>query len=536
MMIEGENMIKDVGSVKKETSKTNKSAKSAIIIVIFGLASKFLGFVRETLIAAKFGSGMETDTFFIALAATSLVTAFISNAIATTFIPVLSEIESKEGKRGKIDHTNNMMNVVFVITAILVALGYFIAPLTIRLLARGFEGAQFDLAVSLTRMGLPMILFSGLIGILTGYLQSEQRFTSSSAVGIPYNFLYIFFLLFLSSIFGIKGLMVAGVVAVISKLLIQVPEARSAGYSYSFKFDLKDTYVQKVLLLSVPVLVGVAIDDLNAIVDKTLASDLAAGSISSLNYANKLNGLMLGVFIGAITTVIFPLLSKESNDNNIAGMKKIMAKGIDLILIITVPATVGLVVLSTPIIQVAFERGEFDALATDMTSPALKFYSVGLVAMAMRLLLTRVYYSLQDTKTPMINGAIAVVFNIGFNLVLVRSMGHAGLALATSIAATITSLLLLRGLRKKIGPLGIKVYTVTLLKTGLASIIMGFAAYLIYYGVYGLLGVSKIYNLLALLIAAGLGALIYGILCYLMRVEAVRYVFNKAVNKIKNKE
>lgn len=245
---------------------------------------------------------------------------------------------------------------------------------------------------------------------------------------------------------------------------------------------------------------------------------------------------MLGVFIGAITTVIFPLLSKESNDNNIAGMKKIMAKGIDLILIITVPATVGLVVLSTPIIQVAFERGEFDALATAMTSPALKFYSVGLVAMAMRLLLTRVYYSLQDTKTPMINGAIAVVFNIGFNLVLVRSMGHAGLALATSIAATITSLLLLRGLRKKIGPLGIKVYTVTLLKTGLASIIMGFAAYLIYYGVYGLLGVSKIYNLLALLIAAGLGALIYGILCYLMRVEVVRYVFNKAVNKIKNKE
>lgn len=530
-------MIEDAGSIKKDKkSKSNKTAKSAIVIIIFGLGSKLLGFVRETLIAAKFGSGVETDTFFIALAATSLVTAFISNAITTTFIPILSEIESKEGKEGKVEHTNNMINVVFVITTILVILGYFIAPLTVKLLAKGFDGDQFDLAVKLTRIGLPMILFSGVIGILTGFLQSEQKFTSSSAVGLPYNFVYIFFLLFLSSIFGIKGLMVCGVVAVFSKFVIQLPEARGAGYRYEFRFDVKDKYIQKALLLSLPVLVGVAIDDLNAIVDKTLASDLISGSISSLNYANKLNGLILGVFIAAITTVIFPMLSKESNDNNIEGMKKIMAKGIDLILIITVPATIGLIVLSTPIIQIAFERGAFDAVATAMTSPALKFYSVGLIAMAMRLLLTRVYYSLQDTKTPMINGAIAVVFNIVLNLILVRSMGHAGLALATSIAATITSVLLLYGLKKKIGALGTRGYVITFLKTGLASLVMGVVAYFIYHGVYRVLGVSKLYNLISLLAAAGIGAIVYAILCYLLRVEGVRYLFNNIIKRIKNKK
>ena len=140
-----------------------------------------------------------------------------------------------------------------------------------------------------------------------------------------------------------------------------------------------------------------AINDLNVIVDKTLASTFVSGSISALNYANRLNQLILGVFISAITTVIFPILSKEVNYDNISGLKT-MGYGVNLILLITIPATVGLIVLAKPIVEIAFQRGEFDATATIMTSQALIFYSLGLVAMAPRLLITRVYYSLQDTK------------------------------------------------------------------------------------------------------------------------------------------
>ncbi|WP_353095828.1 murein biosynthesis integral membrane protein MurJ [Tissierella praeacuta] len=508
-------------------TKLKKTAKSALIIIIFSLGSKFLGFIREVLIASKFGSGMETDTFFVALTATGIVTGFLSNAISTTFIPILSEIDSKEGKKGKIKHTNNIINIIFVISAILVIIGWLSTPIIVKLLAKGFQGKQFNLAVKLTRIGLPMILFSGVIGVLTGYLQSEQRFTSSAVIGFPFNFIYIFFLLFLSNKFGITGLMVAAVLAVASQFLIQIPEARVSEYRYKFKFDLKDKYVKKVILLSLPVLVGVAINDLNAIVDKTLASSLISGSISALNYANKLNGLILGVFISAITTVIFPLLSKESNSDNIPGMKKIMGHGINLILLITVPATVGLIVLATPIVEIAFQRGAFDSTATIMTSQALIFYSIGLVAMALRLLLNRVYYSLQDTKTPMINGAISVIFNVILNLILVKFMAHSGLALATSIATTIATLMLLYGLKKKIGSLGTKGYIVIFIKTGLASVIMGIAVYLIYHGLYGILGVSKLYNLISLLISVGVGVVLYGILCYLFGIEEIRYIVDK---------
>jgi putative peptidoglycan lipid II flippase len=513
-------------------SISKKAAKSALTIMIFTLGSKFLGFIRETLIAAKFGSGVVTDAFFVAMTATGLLTGLIINAISTTFVPVLAEIETKEGKPGKINHTNNMMNIIFLSALILVVLGVLASPLFVKLLAKGFYGPQYYLAVKLTRIGMPKLLFSGVIGALTGFLHSEHKHASAAAIGFPFNFTFIFFLLFLSTKFGIMGLMIISVIAVLSQFLIQIPEARRAGYRYKFIFDLKDDYIKKVLYLSLPVLVGVAINDLNVVVDRTLASTLVSGSISALNYANRLKSLILGVFITAITTVVFPLLANESSCDNIPGLKKIMGYSVNIILLITIPATVGLVVLADPIVEVAFERGEFDAVATEMTSQALIFYSLGLVGMALRTLLDRVYYSLQDTKTPMINGAISVVFNIIFNLILIRPMAHAGLALATSIAITIATLLMFYGLKKKIGSLGTMSYIKCGLKAGIAAAVMGVAAYIVYHRLYNALGVSKLYNLVSLLAAVGTGVIVYGFLCYLFAIEEVRLIMGKVKDNI----
>src|SRR5699024_5392461 len=510
-------------------TKSNNVFKSALIIIILTLGSKFLGFLREVLIAAKFGSGMETDTYFIAMTVTGLMTDLISQAIAATFIPVLSEIESKEGKEGKIFHTNNMVNIVVLLSVILTILGLILAPLLVKLIARGFDGEQYNLAIKLTRIGLPTLLFSGIIGALTGFLHSEQRHISSAAQDLPFNLVYIFFLIFLSSKFGVIGLMVAGIVAVLSQLIIQFPEAKKSGYKYNFVFDLKDKYITKVIYLSIPVLISVAINDLNKIVDRNLASSLAGGSISALKYADRLNQLILGVFISAITTVIFPILAKEANNNNLSGVKNTMKYGVNLIILITIPATVGMVVLSRPIVEIAFQRGEFDSTATIMTSQALIFYSVGLVSMALRLLLDRVYYSLHDTNTPLINGAISVGFHIVLRIIFVQFMDHAGLALTTSIATTIATLLMFYGLKKKMGSLGVISYIKCGLKAGLASAVMGVVAYVVYHGLYGLLGVSKLYNLISLLVAVGLAVIVYIVLCYILGIEEVK----DAVDKVK---
>lgn len=199
---------------------------------------------------------------------------------------------------------------------------------------------------------------------------------------------------------------------------------------------------------------------------------------------------------------------------------------------VPIPATTGIILLATPIVEIAFQRGAFDITATLMTSQALIFYSIGLTAMALRLFITRVYYSLQDTKTPMINSAISVGFNIILNLILMQSMAHTGLALATSICTTTATLLMFYDLRKKIGSLGALSYIKCGLKAGLASVIMGIVAYVVYNGLYGLLGISKLYNLVSLLVAVGSAIIVYGILCYLFKIEEVRDIVDRAKMRI----
>lgn len=517
-------------------SQSKKAAKSALVIMFFTLASKGLGFLREVLIAAKFGSGMETDTFFIALTATGLFTKFIMDAVSTTFIPVISEIEAKEGKLGKIEHTNNMLHTIFFAAAAIVVIATIGAPVIVKIIASGFKGEQFNLAVKLVRIGLPTILFSGIIGVLTGYLQSEEKFNSTALIGIPLNLAYIVFLLLFSSRFGVKGLMVAVVIGTFLQILIQLPETKATGFKYKFIFDIKDKYIKKVLYLSMPVLIGVAINDLNAIIDKTLASGLASGSISSLNYANKLNTLILSVFIMAITTVIFPILSKEANKGNMKGVKKTMGQGINLILLITIPAAIGMIILAKPVVQIAFERGAFGTRATKMTSEALIFYSLGITFGSLKIFITRVYYSLQDTKTPMINGFITVGLNIVFNLMFLPLFAHSGLAFATSLSNTITTIILFILLRKKIGNLGTKSYFRCGVKAIIASAIMGGVAYVTYNGLYSMLGTSTLYNLISLIAAVVLAVIVYGVVCYVIGVKEVRELVDNVIDRIRNRK
>ncbi|HHV25852.1 MAG TPA: murein biosynthesis integral membrane protein MurJ [Tissierellia bacterium] len=516
-------------------SKAKKAAKSAAIIMFFTLASKFLGFLREVLIAKKFGSGWETDTYFIAMTATTMIMGMVGAALNTTVIPLFSEIEVRHGKERKIDYMNNILNVVFFIAIIIMVLGWIFSPAIIRILAKGFEGEQFELAVKLNRIGLPIVLFMGTTYILKGFLESNENFIAPAAMSLPFNLIYIVFLLFFSKQFGIKGLMVTSVIASASQAVLQVPSTRRLGYKYQFKFDLKDRYLDKALMLTIPVLIGSAIDDINAIVDKTLASDLATGSISALTYANRIKSIVLGVFVMAIATVIFPMISKESSKDNMDSLKKIMGYGINIVLIITIPATIGLIVLAEPFVRIFFQRGAFNSTATLMTSQAVTFYSIGMVGMALKIMLSKVFYSIQDTRTPMINGAIAVGINIGLNLILVRFMAHRGLALATSISAIFTTLLLINSLRKKLGNMDIKNYLSCFIKSTIASIVMGIVVYAIYNGLYPILGSRKILDLIAFLLSVGIGSVIYFGLCYLFKIEEINFIMDRIKLKMKIK-
>lgn len=509
----------------------NNLAKSALMIAVFTLISKFLGFVREMLIAYRYGSGVSTDTYFVAMTATVIIMTTVGAALNTTLIPVFTEIDSRYGRRGKLKFLNNILNIVLLISILLVVLGYFFSPMLIKILAKGFTGEQFDLAVKLNRIGLPIVVFLGFTYIFAGYLQSAEIFGPPAIMGLPYNFVFIGFLLFLADENYIEGLMIASVLAASTQFLIQYPAIKYQGYKYRPRINLRDKYLKNSLSLVVPVMIGSAVQQINTIIDKTLASDLVDGSISALTYASRINDLIISVFVMAITTVVFPMLSKAFSNGDQKQVKSILGQGVNIILIITVPATIGILILSEPVVRLFFQRGAFDATATKMTSGALLFYSIGLIGASLRLMLNKVFYSFQDTKTPMVNGMIAVVLNVVLNLALVKSMDHQGLALATSISTTVTTLMLFVKLRKRLGPIGIKHYLICFVKTLTASFIMGIVVMLVYVSLLKSLPTSTIYEFIALCLAILLGVIVYFIACSLLRVKEVAILKSSILKK-----
>lgn len=494
--------------------KEQRVAKSAVMLIFFSLISKMLGFIRETLIAYKFGLGSTTDTYFIALSATSMLSGFIMASLNTTFIPVISEVENKEGKNGKIKHTNNMINIILIFSIGVMLITYFLAPLLVKLLAGGFKGDQLNEAVKLTRVGLSMIVINSVVGIYSGYLESEDLFKSTALRGLPQNLITIFYLLFLSKEFGIYGLMVFTVISLFSTFLIQIPGLKKSKYKYELGLNYKDRYVQQILRLSFPAFISVAINDLNVIVDKRIASRLVEGSVSALSYADKLNTLILDLFISAITTAIFPSLSEASSRHDYSKLKRILSISVNIIFIITIPATVGMIILNYPIVKLVFQRGQFNEAATLMTSQALLFYILGLTFQSLRLTYEKVFYALQNTRTPMLTGLFAVVLNIFLSLILVKKIGHSGLALGTSISMMISTIVLIYYLRKLIGELNLRENIICAIKCLLASVVMGIVVNIS----YNYLSV-KLNLILSLFISIFLGVIIYLFSIYLLRVE-----------------
>lgn len=525
--------LKEIGEIMDK--KISNLARSTMALIIFALVGKFMGFGRQMLIANYFGAGVETDAFTTALKATSLLSGIVSNAIANTFIPMLAKVENDEG-RGQISrHTNNIMCISVAVAAIMAGLGILIAPYIVEMVAGGFDDVTYNLAVELTKIGMPVIMFSAIVGVMTGYLQSEGKFAATGAIPIPLNLVYIFYLIFLSSSFGIYGMAVASVLGILAQGIFLFPHTKKAGLKYFPVFDLKDKYVVHALQLSLPVLLSVAINDVNIMVNNRLASGLESGTVTWLDQANKLNIMILGVFVSAITAVVFPILSKHFSSGDMKSGRKSMAASVRLIMLITIPSMVGLIVLAQPIVEIAFMRGAFTQYDADMTAQALQFYALALCAMSLNNLLNRVYYSLQDTRTPLIIGALSVVCNIVLNLIFIRFLGHRGLALGLSLAVNIAVFTSFVVLRKKLEHFYGFSYLRAFIKNSLAAIAMGIVAYFSYFGIISLLpamGIGTFRKLLVLLFAVFNSVIVYGGTSYILGVGEVKMLVEMIKKKI----
>lgn len=518
-----------INKLNSECDEVIYVKKVVILLIIVTLVSKVLGFFKDLVLSYFYGASPISDAYIISMTIPLFIIAFIGTGISTCYIPMYNEIYSRKGMDNSNKYTSNVVNIMLIIFTIIFIVVMLFTKQVVLAFASGFERQTLELAVLFTRIGLVSIFFSGLAFVFNGYLQIKDNFLIPGIATIPLNIIIIISI-YLSTVIEVKVLAIGTVIAMASQFFFLLPSISKTGYKHRYFIDLKDEDIKLMGYMLLPVIIGASVNQINVLVDRTLASQLAVGGISALTYAKKLIYFVQGIFATSIATVMFPQISKLASDNKMVDFKKVISEGLTAINIFLVPVTLGAMLFSEPIVVLLFGRGAFDEQAISMTSSALFFYSIGILGIGLREVLSRGFYSLKDTKTPMINAGISVVINIILNFILSKYLGIGGLALATSIAATLTMVLMFISLRKKAGPLGMKQISISFLKILFASLVMGLLAKLSFNYLIGSLSQN-----ISLLMATGVGAVSYFVLIYFMKIEDVDVIVGAIKKKFGKK-
>ncbi|MGA1870394.1 MAG: murein biosynthesis integral membrane protein MurJ [bacterium] len=452
--------------------------KSTIVISGATLISRILGFIRDMIIAGFFGAGMVVDAFIVAFRLPNLLRRlFGEGSLSASFIPVFTEYLEKKGPHDAWELASNILTLFSIILILTSAAGVVGAPLLVRILAPGFHSSEVKLRLTilLTRILFPYLFLIGLVALSMGILNSLRHFATPAISPALLNVGIISGALLISPhlkepIIGIAlGVLIGGV----CQVLIQIPVLIKKGVSLYPNFSLIHPGTRRIGRLMIPAILGMGVTQINILIDTLLASFLPEGSISYLYYSNRLIQFPLALFGISLGTAIFPTLSRQAAQNNLEELTDTYSFGMRMVFFITLPAAIGLAVFGHPIIKILFERGEFGAHATSATAQALIAYCAGLWAYAGIKITVPVFYSLQDTATPVKIAIIAMITNIVLNIVLMIPLKHAGLALATSLSATINLFILVAILRKRLTHIEIRKIIVSSIKTLINSSIMG---------------------------------------------------------------
>lgn len=479
------------------TDRRRTIAGATLVLMAAFVTSRLLGLVREMVIYNQFGTSRALDAYRAAFNIPDLIFELVAGgALAAAFIPTFTGYLAK-GRQDEAWHlASAVMTIACTAAAAVAAVVFVLAPWIVPLIVPGFEPAAQALTVQLVRLMLLAPILAGLSGIAAGVLNSHQRFTLPALSPVVYNLAIIAGALLLAPRWGVRGLAVSVVVGAALHFGIQVPGLVRLGMVYQPSLDWRHPGVREVGRLLGPRLAGLAVARLNFFVNTILASLLAVGSLAALNLAWQLNLLPWSIVAMTIATAVFPTLAEQAAQARNDELRATLAGALRVTLFLAIPASVGLLVLRVPLVQLLFQRGEFTAISTAMTAWALLFYALGLGAIATTEIVTRGFYALHDTRTPVLVAAVAVTTNILLSLLFVWLFGalglgpqaavaaggpssnvgvHGGLALANTIANTIEAAALLVLIRRRLGGLDDRRLLRSVGRVLLASLAMGLA-------------------------------------------------------------
>ena len=508
-------------------STNKKIAKSAGVIGLATLLSRFLGLIRDTVIARFFGTAMYAEAFVVAWRLPNLLRDLVGEgATNAAFVPVLTEQKTKYGDKEFWHLSNILLNVMILVLFVLTVLGMFFSPQLVRLIAPGFASQpdKLNITINLARVIFPYLFLVGLSAYGMGVLNSLGHFATPAFGMSILNLVIIISAVMLGeNIAGIAlGILLGGVL----QLAIQIPPLMKLGFRLEKKIEFRHPAARRIGILLIPRTIGASIYQINVFVSTIMASlsgIVGQGAVAALYYANRVMQLPLAIFGIALAQAALPSMSMQYANNDIVNLKKTTNFSLRAILFVLVPSTVGLLVLSRPITNVLFERGHFTSYSTAITSNALFFYAFGLVASGAIKVLVNTFFSMQDTKTPVKIGAISLVVNVVLNVALMYPLKAGGLALANSVAATGNFFMLFFALEKRLGSLDTKILISSFLKFLVGSIIMGLGCYFLWLKLSSLLNMHTFLIKAAVLTGCiGFGIFVYVVMCFLLKVSEVK--------------
>lgn len=433
---------------------STKLYKSTAIVSGMTLISRIMGFVRDMLIANMFGVSAATDVFFVAFKIPNFLRRlFAEGAFAHAFVPVLMDYKQKEDPAGLKRLIDKTAGTLLVLLFLLTLIGIIATPILILLFAPGFlwDGDQYPLALMMLRITFPYLLFISLTAFAGAILNVHGKFAVPALTPVLLNICMIMAAIWLAPFFSTPivalawGVFVAGVL----QLCFQIPALVGLGLLPRFRWGWADPGVRQVLKLMMPAIFGVSVVQVNLLFDTLVASFLSSGSVSWLYYSDRLVEFPLGLLGVAVATVILPGLSRNHVIEDRGAFSKSLDWGLKLVVLIGLPATVGLVILAQPLLFTLFQYHEFGVDDVVMAGKSLKAFAFGLLGFILIKVLVPGFSARLDTKTPARFGFYSIICNVILNILLVIPLAHAGIALATSLSAYLNAGLLLAVLLKQ---------------------------------------------------------------------------------------
>lgn len=502
----------------------NNAAKTISWVMLITLVGKVLGLYRDRLLATHYNVGMEANAFLTASRIPRVFfDAVFASAIAGCFIPVFSEYLEKKGKKEAFRFAGGFISIILLLTAILTGLG-MLFPQPLVAIFSDYQDAQTTaLAVSLTRLMFPTVLFSGLAFSLVGVLQAQDHFTAPALMSTASNLVIVFYFLFLDQKLGIYGLAAAYLIGWLLQGLIQVPPLRRLGYHYEPSLPFRSEGMKKVFALMGPVMVSTWVQPINLVINSRFGSRLYdGGGVAALEYSNNLYLVITGTFILSITNVIFPRLSRLTAGGKEGDFRDTLRQTVHSSLFFVLPMSIGLMVVAKPLISFVYGGGEFDAFSTHITSTALMWLSLGMAGYAVQNIVSRAYFAKQDGKTPLIAGGLSILVNLLLCVVLVDRFEVAGLAIASAVSSTVYALMLMLPMELRGEGILNKKTVIDFIKMMVAALVMGLCAHTVLNLLAGAVPAGKLGELVCLGGSALTGAVVYFVLVLVLGVPEAR--------------